>query len=122
MSYKTEFQSNNTDLQTILDTVNALQPDSGPEGFTVELSLAGTGVYVHYTNPNGVYTSVSGNSVTLGSSITVMKNSLLYVEVDEPAVGAPAVSDNATILYTDASQFYSSVIQIAGDCSIGGGA
>lgn len=29
MSYKTEFQSNNTDLQAILDAVNAL-PEAGP--------------------------------------------------------------------------------------------
>lgn len=34
MSYKTEFASNNTDLQTILDKVNAL-PDEG-EGGTVD--------------------------------------------------------------------------------------
>ena len=47
MSYNTEFQSNNTDLQSILDTINAL-PDAGSGGTVETCTVTITDQYGDY--------------------------------------------------------------------------
>lgn len=115
MSIKEGFDGNNVDIQTAIDVVNALEPDSGPEGYAVTISL-GTFGNVHYTDPSGVYHNVITSGLT--APIVVMKNSLVFVEATEPQGAAPSVSANGTILYTTTG--YGIVIQVSGDCTVGG--
>ena len=60
MSYKTEFASNNTDLQTILDKVNAL-PDAG--GYTPPYEQG-----VAYVLSGTKYVFAPGSTVSLKTS------------------------------------------------------
>lgn len=68
MSYKTELQSNNTDLQSILDTVNAL-PDAESGGSTVSVTVtnnSGDGNSILYFTESG-----DGATISNGEALTV---------------------------------------------------
>ena len=83
MSYKTDFQSNNADLQTILDTVNNLPDKQYDRPCTVTISgyTVKRVVYAKVTSTGVEYVDVSpaSSSVTLEN---VLSGSLFYFETD----------------------------------------
>lgn len=101
MSFKTDLQSNNTDLQAILDTINAL-PEAGSGGseetYTGDISyddMTMNGqVDAYYTNSNF---EVENAKVEVGNAqtITVLKGSLIYVTAPSTTTHA---CENATLL------------------------
>lgn len=92
MSYNTELQSNNTELQAILDAVNALPEAGTGGGGSVEavninvMAAAPWGVTstVYYVDPSGAQQTLSQTEGT----ITVMKNSLLLIASGGDGVSA----------------------------------
>lgn len=77
MSYKTEFASNNTDLQTILDKVNAL-PNAGGGATLISFNFSGA--------TTGTYQAESG--MTWGSWVYSSYNT----------VGAYLATDGAVVI------------------------
>jgi len=80
MSYNTELQSNNSDLQAILDTINAL-PEAGESGIetctvTITGSAAATHFYVKKIDNETARVATFGDDTTLtdvacGSMMTI---------------------------------------------------
>lgn len=90
MSYKSEFQANNVDLQTILDAVNALPNKQYDRPCTVTIS--------GYTVSRVVYTKVTSAGVEsvdispASSSVTlenVLSGSIFYFETDRSVNRTP---------------------------------
>lgn len=109
MGYKTELQSNNADLQTILNKVNALPEAGGGGGGSVETCTVtfrkgssmtepgmGTGT-VYYSDGNGAVKNTLFNIVN-NTTITVIKNSIIYVSGGWS--GTISTATNATLLYS----------------------
>lgn len=112
MSNKTRLQTNNNNLQSILNKVNAL-PEAGSgggsvESCTVRLVSNGPGdCTVYYVSPTNGVTSISFKGMMEEPSITVQKNTILCW-----ATGSLiSVTGSATKLYGGA-------INVAGDCSV----
>lgn len=85
MSYKSEFASNNTDLQTILDMVNGL-PDKGSgeaelELITVYMSSDSVASTLHHLNANGEYVT---STISYVVSATTIKGSLCLITPNSP--------------------------------------
>lgn len=86
MTYNSELQSNNADLQAILDTVNALpEASSGPsvETCTVNVSVSGTGVSItsisYTTVADGEVSAVRYSVGAAEASISCLCGSLVVV-------------------------------------------
>lgn len=125
MNYNTELQSNNTDLQSILDTINAL-PDAGSDGTSVEtctvtINLSGLSISSYcatiYRNGsvgnNCVFTTTSSSftieNVVCGSPIVL----LCYILLDE-ANGLTVYTLSSDIQLIDTTQL-SAVLVPYGD-------
>ena len=101
MAYKSELQSNNVDLQTILDTINSL-PEAGSTNIetitgTIDFYLPWHKYYFYYENENGINTFDSSNSNTNRTPInfTIRKNSMVVFHCEYFASAA----DDTTSLY-----------------------
>lgn len=113
----TQIEQNTTDLQSILDAVNAL-PEGGVGGVekctvTIDCSLAdrGTSHSITFLNDDSIMTTkVSAGTV---ESIVCNKNQITYFQNYFNAVG---VNGSATIVSTYYNEY--SLIHIYGDSTI----
>lgn len=110
MGYKTELQSNNVDLQTILNKVNALpEAGGGGGGGSVETCTVtftkwgsfpepgmGEGI-VYYSDGNGAVKNTQ-YSILNDTVITVAKNSLIAIKGGWN--GNMSTATNATMIFT----------------------
>ena len=85
MSYNTDLQSNNTDLQAILDAVNALPEAKKIETVTGTIEMEAGGDYVdispvfYYLNPN--FEAITAMLPATGAlEFTAVKNSVVAFE------------------------------------------
>lgn len=99
MSYKTRLQENNTDLQTILDKVNAL-PDAESGGITPTgtLQIAENGTYdvTEYASAV-VNVESSGGSDTSAEDALITRSATAYTNARVTSVGNCAFYSNTTI-------------------------
>lgn len=109
MGYKTELQSNNADLQTILNKVNALPEAGGGGGGSVEtctvtISGSSSSCYPRYV----AYTSVDSNGEVIGANQTVSTSSVTVtcVKGSTLAVKFKSVELTANINVTNASLLF----------------
>ena len=84
-NYKPRIESNNLDLTSILSTINEL-PDAGPSVETCTVTLGdGAGDYIYLTaveNDVLIPKIFSGyDEVPYGTSITIPKNSIMFVGI-----------------------------------------
>lgn len=125
MNYNTELQSNNTDLQSILDTINAL-PESGSGGTSVETCTVRTAIHSsgYYVGTDGTYyatvyrdgtiQNISGTwnssvnasnpitDVVCGSVFAISGSNLLRMDPSEYIVNASVLYHNlSTYSHTD---------------------
>lgn len=155
----TEIQSNNTDLQGLLDTINALpvaenldtvlaQQETlitdiktaleGKAGLSVEtctVTFEGSGIFdslCYTTLEDGEYTFVSSNVGSGGGSVTVLKDSILFVYAQhygmitqlQGGVSSLCTTYNYDIggniigIYSAAEGYYYGILHITGDCTI----
>lgn len=123
-NYNTSLQSNNTDLQSILDTINALPEAGGSGGASVEtctVNLSYTGFMsffiIDYLSEN---LDVQGGSFggMVGStgikSANVVKNSIVLIE----NAFEVSVSGNATLLGRLDDEFARVAVRITGDAEL----
>ena len=108
MGFKTDLQSNNTDLQTILDAINEL-PEAGSGGGvtneTCEVTISG--VSSSYYPVNVAYTSVDNSGKVIGVNqtvstspvtITCVKGSTLTVKY-KSSFNVTSSTTNASLLF-----------------------
>lgn len=102
MAYKPRIESNNLDLTSILSTINEL-PDAGASGPTLEtctISFAGGNTfYFNGTTPDGI---VTGATYASGTSVTVLKNTMVVIAIRSWALG-PRVTGNYISAITSAA-------------------
>lgn len=109
MSYKSDLQQNNADLQSILDGVNAL-PDAGSGGgasvetCTVNVVYGNRDIYLGYTS----YTDGEGivptwTQIPEPCSIKVLKNSIIICKSNITIAPMDDIEDYLS-LYTTAGQ------------------
>lgn len=139
MSYKTEFQANNTDLQSLIDLANAL-PAS--ENLDVEMTtqddliaqistalvgksgMSGTCTvnFLRGTGFNRYYIDVTGNSQVSQSTVetkTVMKNSYILSEATEPLTNFSYSGDVTLVTsFVVDTALGCALFYVTGDCSI----
>ena len=77
MAYKTELQNNNTDLQSVLETVRNL-PEAGGAFVPVSVIADSQSINVTYTGKNGVETTKMDGGVEI--NVEVVANSLLLCD------------------------------------------
>lgn len=122
MSYKSDLQQNNTDLQAILADVNAL-PDAGSGGggaietCTVKINSQGSTFKLYGTNENGAFEASStineqGSHTFVGS---VLKGSLLSIYQTSLDFN---ITGDATLLVK--APFPVQFFDITGDCTLSG--
>lgn len=138
MSYKSEFQSNNADLQTILDTVNAL-PEAGPQlpELTNPASASDivsgkevigadgskmTGTVLEKKSGESLH--LSGSMASLSQAVTTLAGDVLFrkgasarLSIDNTKFG------NATAADVAAGKTFTSErgLKLTGTASVGGG-
>lgn len=119
-NYNTTLQTNNTDLQAILNKVNALpEAGSGGSGGTTVETCTGTIRSYNIPNPNSVWflnsnmqpesLTPSAKSVT---TFTAVKGSFVYIYGTVTPTSSDLKLNGATLLY---SQNYHIVVSIDSD-------
>lgn len=94
MSYKEEFASNNTDLQTILDVVNGL-PDKAKTCKVYVKTLASSGYYPNYATATIGDTTYVANKESSPDTIVEVE---IGTEITLLVKGTAAISDYANII------------------------
>lgn len=108
MTYKSRIETNNTELQSILETVNAL-PEAGDRPMcTVTTEYAWT-VDMSYVNENNEYVTLPGSS---GTSTVKIPNPSIIIMSNTPK----AYTGNITSLISREANY--EVFHVYGDCTI----
>lgn len=140
-NYKPRIESNNLDLTSILSTINEL-PEAGSGGPTLETCTVTfvperSGIFdslCYTTLEDGEYTFVSSNVDSGGGSVTVLKDSILFVYAQSYGIISQLQGGVSSLCTTYNPDFngggnvigmydamlgtYCGILHITGDCTI----
>lgn len=125
MSYNSELQSNNTDLQAILETINNL-PEAGGSGgggietCSVTISWFNDNTYepfdIYYSDGSGSVCNIKTATAQYNGTLTCVKGSLIYMSTCATASGVQYIQVSSNILFI--SQMTDPVFGVNGDGTI----
>lgn len=120
MSYNTDLQSNNTDLQSILNTINSL-PSANPVTIGT-LTLTGnilSYITIYYIDSTDTYDSISGPEAN--TQIVLRVPCLVYVLKRQASTTSGSITTSgeiASITQNASTSISNSVFRVYGDATI----